>query len=164
MAGDPASRGKENQSKRRASPYLSRVGALRIPLEIQDWPRPCPSRQIPPRFRPARSRGPNEPECKSRRNEEQQNTEQVWQFRSIAAKRQRSPDPVVIRRSRGGRETGLGKRHRLIPSCFFWSSSYLRESNRFRRKAVALRRAQMDTRNAYRPGSRPRGLATETRN
>src|SRR2546423_15285349 len=106
MAGDPASRGKENQSKRRASPYLSRVGALRIPLEIQDWPRPCPSRQIPPRFRPARSRGPNEPECKSRRNEEQQNTEQVWQFRSTAAKRQRPPDRGGVRRSKGGGRTG----------------------------------------------------------
>ena len=153
MAGDPASRGKENQSKRRASPYLSRVGALRIPLEIPDWPRPDPSRQIPPRFRPARSRGLNELEGKPRRNVEQQNTEQVWQLRSIAAKRQRSPNPGVIRRSRGGRETGLGKKHRLIPSCFFWSSSYLRESNRFRRKAAALRWAQMGTRNAYRPGS-----------
>src|SRR5438132_14306657 len=120
MGGDPASRGKENQSKRRASPYLSRVGALRIPLEIPDWPRPDPSRQIPPRFRPARSRGLNELEGKPRRNVEQQNTEQVWQLRSIAAKRQRSPNPGVIRRSRGGRETGLGKKHRLIPSCFFF--------------------------------------------
>src|SRR2546429_3644790 len=162
MAGDPASRGKENQSKRRASPYLSRVGALRIPLEIQDWPRPCPSRQIPPRFRPARSRGPNEPECKSRRNEEQQNTEQVWQFRSIAAKRQRSQDPVVIRRSRGGRGAGLGKRNRIIPSCFFLSSSYLCESHPFSRKTLALRVGPKANRNPYSPRLRPPGAATGT--
>src|SRR2546427_11277436 len=108
MAGDPASRGKENQSKRRASPYLSRVSPLRIPLEIPDWPRRDPSRQIPPRFRPARSPGLNELECKPRRNVEQQNTEQVWQLRSIAAKRQREPNTAVIRRRRdgGGKELG----------------------------------------------------------
>src|SRR2546430_17562138 len=138
MAGDPASRGKENQSKRRASPYLSRVSALRIPLEIPDWPRPDPSRQIPPRFRPARSRGLNELECKPRRNVEQQNTEQVWQLRSIAAKRQRSPNPGVIRPSRGGGETGVGKKKRLIPSCFFLFSFYFREINPFLRKTAAL--------------------------
>src|SRR2546421_3622418 len=150
MAGDPASRGKENQSKRRASPYLSRVGALRIPLEIPDWPRPDPSRQIPPRFRPARSRGLNELEGKPRRNVEQQNTEQVWQLRSIAAKRQRSPNPGVIRRSRGGRETGLGKKKQLISSGFFLSSLYFRESNSFLRKTTALRWAPKGTPKPYR--------------
>src|SRR2546430_4576486 len=133
MAGDPASRGKENQSKRRASPYLSRVSALRIPLEIPDWPRPDPSRQIPPRFRPARSRGLNELECKPRRNVEQQNTEQVWQLRSIAAKRQRSPNPGVIRRSRGGGENGLRKKKRLISSRFFLFSFFLCGFQRFPR-------------------------------
>src|SRR5256885_9077574 len=139
MAGDPASRGKENQSKRRASPYLSRVGALRIPLEIPDWPRPDPSRQIPPRFRPARSRGLNELECKPRRNVEQQNTEQVWQLRSIAAKRQRSPNPAVIRRSRGGGGAGLGKKKPFISCRFFLASSCFAGSHRFPRKTAGRR-------------------------